>query len=133
MTLSRRSLLLGGVALVAVGTGGFLYRGAFEARIARIIDDIFGADLVPRNVIEAFTADLVAATPSERLSELSMQSAIRRMTRADDDPLTEDVALTFAQSTTVVRAAETGQAVEYIAYFDAYTAPCANTLSVNWL
>lgn len=136
MALSRRTLMLSGGALLGSSAfAGFQLRPQGFVDIGRaVLERVFG----PVAVAEAgedFLRDADAFLRREtQLHKLQTLHLMQLGFGVDDwsntKKLVEDFMIQrFAISSTVVAASETGEPVEYIGFFDPYSAPCSNQLS----
>lgn len=136
MALSRRAVLLSGVALL--GGGAFT---AFQLRPQGFVDigrtvllRVYGPAAVA-GAGEDFLRDADAYLRREtRLHKLQtlhfMQLGLGGQDWTAAKKQVEDFMIQrFAMSSTVVAATETGEPIEYIGFFDPYSAPCSNQLS----
>lgn len=136
MALSRRTLMVSGGALLGSSAfAGFQLRPKGFVDIGRaVLERVFG----PAAVAEAgedFLRDADAFLRREtQLHKLQTLHFLQLGFGVDDwsnaKKQVEDFMIQrFAMSSTVVAASETGEPVEYIGFFDPYSAPCSNQLS----
>lgn len=117
MTLTRRSLLVGGIPVATATTLGLRWYASLDQRIARLISAEFGDKFAQEPDAKQFVRDLASLVRSNG------EATIGR----------EAVVLSFVGATNVIRAIETGEKLVFLGFAEPLDAPCRNTLSANWL
>jgi hypothetical protein len=140
MTLSRRNVLLGGGAIVALGGVYLATTKGLRATLERRFDLVFGPEYArhaeARNFLDAYLGwmsevGLPVFRQAERMAAwlpvpLSEQNASVMA-------ISDHAAELFLRSTNVVRSYETGEAFEFSGLFYPYDMPCANRLAAQWV
>lgn len=115
--ITRRGLGLAGVAALVAGVLGARFYDPRPRQVRAILREEFGDAIAGADDAQAFTEAFI--TFSEALGTTEIE--------------TVPTALTFIQSTNVIRALETGDDLIFLGLEGPIEAPCQNPLSANWL
>jgi hypothetical protein len=115
--ITRRGFGLAGVAAAVVGVLGYRFYDPRPRQVRAILAQEFGDTIARSEDAKAFTDAFIGF--SEALGRTQIE--------------TIPTALTFIQSTNVIRAMETGDELIFLGLEGPIEAPCQNPLSANWL